>query len=128
MLLIRRIMNLFFRSNMEREIDAELKSHIEMRIESNLAEGMRPEEARRDARLRFGNPATMKERVTDVDALLVLDSIWSDIRYAFRQRRSVTRSRFPPRLRGALNAEGQKTKIPAHSRKGRAIRTGYLAC
>ena len=85
MLLIRRIMNLFFRSNMEREIDAELKSHIEMRIESNLAEGMRPEDARRDARLRFGNPTTMKERVTGVDAALVLDSIWSDIRYALRQ-------------------------------------------
>ncbi len=85
MLLIRRIMNLFFRSNMEREIDAELKSHIEMRIESNLAEGMRPEEARRDARLRFGNPTAMKERVTGVDAALVLDSIWSDIRHALRQ-------------------------------------------
>jgi hypothetical protein len=28
--------------------------------------------------------------------------------------------------RGALNTEGPKTKIPAHSRKRRAIRTGYL--
>ena len=29
--------------------------------------------------------------------------------------------------RGALNTEGPKTKIPAHSHKRRAIRTGYLA-
>jgi hypothetical protein len=28
--------------------------------------------------------------------------------------------------RGALNTKVPKTKIPAHSRKGRAIRTGYL--
>jgi hypothetical protein len=33
---------------------------------------------------------------------------------------------FPLRLRGGLNTEGPKTNIPAHSRKGRAIRTGYL--
>jgi hypothetical protein len=29
---------------------------------------------------------------------------------------------------GALNTEGPKTKIPAHSHKRRAIRTGYLVC
>jgi predicted permease len=85
MLLIRRMMNLFSRSRIEREIDAELKSHIEMRIEDNLAEGMRLEDARRDARLRFGNPVAVKERVTGVDAALLLDSIWSDIRYALHQ-------------------------------------------
>jgi hypothetical protein len=27
-----------------------------------------------------------------------------------------------------LNTEGPKTKIPAHSHKRRAIRTGYLVC
>jgi len=85
MLFIRRMINLFSRSKIEREIDAELKSHIEMRIEANLAEGMRPEDARRDARLRFGNLAAVKERVTGVDAALILDSVWSDLRYAFRQ-------------------------------------------
>ena len=30
------------------------------------------------------------------------------------------------RLRGALNTEGPKNQIPAHSRKRCAIRTGYL--
>ena len=29
---------------------------------------------------------------------------------------------------GGLNTEGPKTKIPAHSHKRRAIRTGYLVC
>ena len=41
----RRIANLFRRSRLERELDAELQSHIEMRIEDNIAVGMSPEAA-----------------------------------------------------------------------------------
>src|SRR3984885_13420795 len=85
MSLIRRISNLFFRSKVDLEIEAELRSHIGMRIGDNIAAGMSPEDARRDALLRFGNPATTKERVAGADAVLTLDSIWSDIRYACRQ-------------------------------------------
>jgi hypothetical protein len=55
MSLIRRISNLFFRSKVDLEVEAELKSHIGMRIEDNIAAGMSPEDARRDALLRFGN-------------------------------------------------------------------------
>ena len=87
MSLSRRIANLFSRSKVEREIDAELRSHIEMRIEDNIAGGMSPERARRDALLRFGNPALMKERVAGADTALNLDSVWADVRYAFRQMR-----------------------------------------
>jgi hypothetical protein len=57
MSLFRRISNLFSRARVDREIEAELKSHIQMRIEGSIAEGMSPAEARRDALLRFGNPA-----------------------------------------------------------------------
>jgi putative ABC transport system permease protein len=71
----------------EREIADELRSHIEMRVEDNVAAGMSPEEARRDAFLRFGNSTVMKERVAGADAALGLDSIWADLRYAFRQLR-----------------------------------------
>lgn len=85
MSLLRRISNLFFRSKVDREIDAELRSHIEMRIEDNLIAGMSKEEARRDALLRFGNLTSTSERVTGADAALTLDSIWSDMRYACRQ-------------------------------------------
>jgi macrolide transport system ATP-binding/permease protein len=85
MSLPRSISNLFFRSKVDREIDAELRSHIEMRIEDNLVSGMPKEEARRDALLRFGNLTSTREHVTGADAALTLDSIWSDIRYACRQ-------------------------------------------
>ena len=38
MALLRRIGNLFRRSRIDREIDAELMAHLEMRIEDNVAE------------------------------------------------------------------------------------------
>ena len=50
--LFRRIGNLFHRSRMESELDAELAAHITMRTEDNIAHGMTPQEARRDALVR----------------------------------------------------------------------------
>ena len=84
---LRRIANLFRQSRVDREIDAELKAHIEMRIEDNLAAGMSPEEARRDAQLRFGNATVMRERATDEDTSPLLAGIGRDVHYAFRQLR-----------------------------------------
>jgi hypothetical protein len=80
MSLLRRLSNLFSRSKLDHEIDAEVRSHIEMRIEDNIAAGMSKEAAHRDAMLRFGNPALMKERVTSADAALMFDGIARDIR------------------------------------------------
>jgi len=82
-----RISNLFSRSSLDREIESELESHIEMRIEDNLAQGMSPEHARRDALARFGNPTATKEHVVFADAAVALGSVWDDTRYAFRQLR-----------------------------------------
>ena len=87
MSLVRRIANLLARSRVEQEIDEELRSHLEMRVEDNRAAGMSREEARRDALLRFGNPAVIKERVAGADAALGLDSFGADVRYAARQLR-----------------------------------------
>ncbi len=82
-----RIANLFRRSRVDREINAELQAHIDLRIDANLAAGMSPAEARRDALLRFGNPIATRERVAAADASLGLDEIARDIRYAVRQLR-----------------------------------------
>jgi predicted permease len=81
----RRIANLCRRSKVDRAIDAELRSHIEMRTEDNIANGMPPEDARRDALIRFGNRTAMKERATGEDAILVLEDMGRDIRLACRQ-------------------------------------------
>jgi macrolide transport system ATP-binding/permease protein len=83
--LLRRAWNLLSRSRVDREIDLELASHIEMRMEDNLAAGMTPEDARRDALLRFGNRTATKERVVNMDLVPLLASIWSDVSYTSRQ-------------------------------------------
>jgi predicted permease len=87
MQLFHRIANLFSRSQLDREIKAEIDAHIDLRIEDNLAAGMSPEEARRNALLRFGNPTATRERVASADLALSLESIWSDLCYATRQLR-----------------------------------------
>src|SRR5450631_1393737 len=87
MAVFRRIANLIRRTRVDREIGAELQSHIDLRIDDNIAAGMSPAESRRDALLRFGNPTATKERVTAVDAPLIVESILRDIRYALRQLR-----------------------------------------
>jgi predicted permease len=91
MSIFRRIANVFSRSKLDREIDAEIRSHVEMRTADNVASGMSPEEARRDALIRFGNRMVMRERVAAADAAMVLDAAGRDLRYAARQlRRSPT--------------------------------------
>src|ERR1700728_2907499 len=87
MAILRRIANLFRGSKLRREIEAELRSHTEMRIEDNTAAGMSPEQARRDALLRFGNLTLASERVTAADSFLHVESFARDLRYGVRQLR-----------------------------------------
>lgn len=84
---VRRVLNLFRRQRVDSEIEEELRSHIEMRAADNIAAGMSPEEARRQAVLRFGSRAAMKERVIAADAQMFFDSLWRDLSYAARQLR-----------------------------------------
>ena len=85
MAILGRITNLFRRTRIDSEIEAELRAHLEMRIEDNLAAGMSSEDARRNAVLRLGNPAALKERTAASDTALTLAGIWFDLRYALRR-------------------------------------------
>jgi len=87
MALYRRFANLFRRSRLDHDINDELQAHIELRMDANVAAGMTPEEARRDALVRFGNRTVTKERVASSDAALSLGDLGRDIRYAARQLR-----------------------------------------
>jgi len=49
--------DVFSRVKIDREIEAELHTHIEMRTEDNVTAGMTPEQARREALIRFGSPS-----------------------------------------------------------------------
>ncbi|MBV9763982.1 MAG: ABC transporter permease [Acidobacteriaceae bacterium] len=87
MSLYRRVANLFCRAKLERDIDVELRSHIQLRIDDNIAAGMAPEEARRDALLRFGRRNSFMEEARAADTAVVLDGMARDIRHAARQVR-----------------------------------------
>lgn len=82
--MLRRIRSLWRRERGARDLDEELSFHLAMREERNRAEGMAPEEARRRARLRFGNPAVWRERVSEVDVLQLPETIWQDVRFGAR--------------------------------------------
>src|ERR1700679_2267724 len=85
--MLQRLLNLGRQGKMKAEIQAELESHIQMRTDDNLAAGMPPEQAERQARLRFGNPVALRERTVQSDAALELDGLWWDLRHAVRQLR-----------------------------------------
>jgi predicted permease len=82
-----RLANLFRRSMIDREISDELQAHIDLRTDANIAAGMPPDEARRNALLYFGNPTVTKEHVTAADAALGLAGFGRDIHYSLRQLR-----------------------------------------
>ena len=82
-----RFVNVFRRTTIGREIDAEMRSHIEMRTADNIAEGMPRDEAQRDAMVRFGGRAAVREQAAAEDAALLMASVARDVRFAMRQLR-----------------------------------------
>lgn len=82
--MFRRIRSLFRGEAVSRELDEEMDFHLKMREQRNIEEGMKPAEARRRARLRFGNPAVWRERVSEVDLLLLPQTVWQDVRFGSR--------------------------------------------
>jgi len=62
----------------------EIQSHIEMQTDDNLRAGMSPREARRQARLKFGNIELAKEEYRDRRGLPRFEALLRDIQYALR--------------------------------------------
>ena len=81
---IARLKGLLKRGRLDRELDEELRSHVEMRTADNVAAGMSPEAARFDAQKRFGNTTLLKEDTRAVDIIGWLDECARDFRYALR--------------------------------------------
>jgi predicted permease len=75
------------RSRAERELDEELRHHIERQTEQNMRLGMSPEEARSAARKAFGGVEQAKEWSRDARGLRWLEELWQDLRYGGRMLR-----------------------------------------
>src|SRR5262245_7784421 len=80
-----KLRTLFKRRNVERELDEELRYHIERQIEANLARGMSPQDARQAAMRAFGGVEQRKEESRDTRGLMTLTNIIKDLRYGARR-------------------------------------------
>jgi predicted permease len=87
MSLVARIRGLLRVEKLEQELDEELRSHLEMRMADNVAEGMSPEEARYDAQKRFGNSTLVKENTREMDIVRWMETAGQDLRYGVRMLR-----------------------------------------
>lgn len=67
-----------------REIDEEMRFHLDMRAEENLRRGMSPEDARREAERRFGRLTRIKEMGYEVRGGGFVETLWQDLRYGVR--------------------------------------------
>ena len=76
-----RLRALYSRGSVERELDAELRFHIEREAEKYERHGMSREAALRRVRLEFGGVEQMKEASRDVRGTARLESIGRDLRY-----------------------------------------------
>ncbi|MGB8536939.1 MAG: ABC transporter permease [Acidobacteriaceae bacterium] len=78
---IRRFMH---RVRKDEDLAEEIESHLAHQQDANVARGLPPQEARRQARLRFGNPRVTRERVWRYRSLPMVEDGWRDLRFAVR--------------------------------------------
>jgi putative ABC transport system permease protein len=68
-------------------LDEDIREHIERETQENIDRGMAPDEARRQALLKFGSVALVREDTRAVWISRRLEELRQDVRYAFRTLR-----------------------------------------
>ena len=76
--------NLFAKNAVERDLDQEVRSYVDLLTEEKIRAGMSPDEARRVARLEAGSVEQIKDEVRDVRKGSFFDSALQDFRYGIR--------------------------------------------
>jgi ABC-type antimicrobial peptide transport system permease subunit len=74
----------FRRRRADAELMAEMESYMAGEIAENVARGIPEEEARRRARIKFGNPGAVRETLWQQNTVTIIDNLWRDLRYATR--------------------------------------------
>jgi len=83
-----RMRGLFRKRQLDGDLDAELRAHLEMLTEENIRKGMPPEEARYAARREFGGVEQSKELHREQRSIPFLDALFQDLRFALRGLRN----------------------------------------
>ena len=79
-----RIRSLFRRRHVEREMDEELRFHIDQQTEQYVARGMTPSDARTAVLREIGGIERRKEEIRETRRVSWFENLWRDIRYAVR--------------------------------------------
>jgi putative ABC transport system permease protein len=82
-----RLGGMFGKDRRERELAAEMESHIQMHVDDNLRAGMSAAEARRQALIRLGGIEPTKEICRERRGLPFLEMLVQDLRYGVRTLR-----------------------------------------
>jgi predicted permease len=75
---------MLFRSRHDHELYEEIETHIQLRRQSLIDEGMDPREAAYEAKRMFGNVTTIREETRDMRTLGWLDTLVQDTRFGAR--------------------------------------------
>jgi len=79
-----RLGELFRKARRDRELAAELESHLQLHIEDNLRVGMTAAQARREALMKLGGVEQTKEAIRDFHGFPFLENLARDLRFGFR--------------------------------------------
>ena len=74
----------FSRSRRDAELAREIEAHIELEAEENRSRGLSPQEARRQAHVKFGSLRRVRESEWESNTMKVIDDAWRDLKYAVR--------------------------------------------
>src|SRR5262245_2753506 len=85
--LLSRVGALFESRRLDTEFSREIDSHLEMLVEDYIRCGLPPEQARREAVLRFGGPMQIQESNRDQRSLPFVETTLQDMRYGLRALR-----------------------------------------
>ena len=88
-----RLRSLFRRPNVDFELEAELRFHLDQLIEENISSGMPPEEACQAARHKIGGIARWKEECRDMRRVNFVEDLVQDVRYTIRSLAQSARSK-----------------------------------
>src|SRR5258708_38164060 len=79
--------NLLISGRVERDLDEEIRSHLDMLTDEHVRTGLSRGDARRAAQIELGGIDQVKEQVRDAHLGQWLQSVLADCRYALRQLR-----------------------------------------
>lgn len=82
--LISRLLGVFRSRAIEDDLQAEMQAHLDMRAELLIEQGMTPNDARAEARRRFGNRTLITENARGQELLPHVESVLQDVRYGLR--------------------------------------------